>query len=276
MTLSLRIRTATLVTAVLLTAPAGWAEDPPGGDEASAKQALTATIEANTTAAKALLEQSAGFLAAQQKFSFEAQTSFDVVQANGQHLAFFESKKALVRRPDRVRVETNEADGDERTLSFDGKQFSIDLPGENAYVAVEKPGTIDDMIDHLVDDLDIPLPLHDLLLTNFYEAVQASIVSGFYVDEVTIGKRQCHHLAFRLVDVDFQIWTEDGDRPLPCSLVITYKKAAGQPQFRARINDWNLSPRAQDKQFEFSPPEGAERLSIRSAVEEIQEDKEAK
>ena len=276
MTLSLRIRTATLVTAVLLTAPAGWAEDPPGGDEASAKQALTATIEANTAAAKALFEQSAAFLAAQQKFSLEAQTGFDVVQLNGQQLAFFESKKALLRRPDRIRVETDEADGDEHTIRFDGKQISIDLPGENAYVAVEKAGTIDEIIDYFVDDLDIPLPLHDIFSSNFYEAVEAGIISGFYVDEVTIGKRQCHHLAFRLTDVDVQIWIEDGDRPLPCSLVITYRKAAGQPQYWAEFSDWDLSPRAQDKQFEFDPPEGAEKLSIQAAVEEARKDTEAK
>jgi hypothetical protein len=276
MTLSLRIRAATLVTAAFFTAPAAWADAAPGGDEASAKKARIAAIEANTAEAKALLEQSANFLAAQQKFSFEAQTGFDVLQSNGQQLAFFESKKALVRRPDRVRVETNEADGDEHTISFDGKQISIDLPGENAFVAVEKTGTIDEVIDYLVDDLDIPIPLNDLFSSNFYDAAQAKIVSGFYVDEVTMGKRQCHHLAFRLVDVDLQIWIEDGDRPLPCSLVITHKKAAGQPQYWARFSDWNLSPRAQDKQFEFSPPKGAERLSIQTAIEEIREETEAK
>jgi hypothetical protein len=276
MTLSLRIRAATLVTAVLLTAPAGWADDAPGGDEASAEKTTTAAIEANTTAAKALLEQSAAFLAAQPKFSFEAQTGFDVVQMNGQQLAYFESKKALMRRPDRLRVDTDEADGNEHTFRFDGKQISIDLPGENAYVSVEKSGTIDEMADHVVDELGIPVPLHDFFSSNFYEAVQGRIVSGFYVDEVTIGKRQCHHLAFRLADVDVQIWIEDGDRPLPCSLVITYKESPGQPQYWARFDDWNLSPRAKDKQFAFSPPEGAEKLSIQSAVGEIREETEAK
>jgi hypothetical protein len=264
----------TLVTAALLTAPAGWADEAPAGDEAAAKNARAAAIEANTSAAKALLEQSASFLAAQQKFSFEAQTGFDVVQLNGQQLAFYETKKALVRRPDRVRVETDEADGDEHTFRFDGKRISIDFPGENAYIAVEKAGTIDDVIGYIVEDLDIPVPLHDIFSSNLYEAIAAGIVSGFYVDEVTIGKRQCHHLAFRLADIDAQIWIEDGDRPLPCSLVITYRKAVGQPQYWAEFSDWDLSPRAKDKHFEFDPPEGAEELSIQAAIGEIREDTE--
>jgi len=271
---------APLAAALLLAAFTAEADDATGGGAPSEQQdraaAIEATIQANTAEAKALLKQSADFLAAREKFSFEAQTGFDVMQSNGQQLAFFETKKALMRRPDRLRVETDEADGDEHTIRFDGQQVTIDLPGENAYVLVEKPGTADAVIDYFVDDLEIPLPLHDFFTTNFFDSTQGAIVSGFYVGEVTLGKRQCHHLAFRLVDVDLQFWVEDGDRPLPCSIVITYKKAYGHPQFWANFDDWNLSPRASDKQFEFTPPEGAERLSIQAAGKEISEDSEAK
>ena len=56
----------------------------------------------------------------------------------------------------------------------------------------------------------------------------------------------------------------DGDRPLPCSLVITYKKARGHPQFWAQFNEWDLSPSARDKQFEFEPLHVADQQ--RSAV----------
>jgi hypothetical protein len=199
-----------------------------------------------------------------------------VVQSNGQHLAFFETKKALLRRPDRLRVETDEADGDVRTFRFDGKQLSVDLPNDKAYVLVAKPGTVDEMLDYFVDDLGIPVPLNEFFLSNFYDEKQGAIESGFYVDEVTIGKRQCHHLAFRLDDVDIQFWIEDGDRPLPCSLVITYKLAVGAPQYWARFDHWDRSPRASDEQFEFVPPKGAERLSIQAAVAGIRDETEVK
>jgi len=271
---------APLAAALLIAAFSAEADDATGGGAAPTKQdraaAIEASIQANTAEAKALLKQSADFLAAQEKFAFEAQTGFDVMQSNGQQLAFFESKQALMRRPDRVRVETDEADGDEHTIRFDGQRITIDLPGENAYVMVEKPGTVDTAVDYFVDDLEIPLPLHDFFTTNFFDSTQGAIVSGFYVGEVTLGKRQCHHLAFRLIDIDLQFWIEDGDRPLPCSLVITYKKARGQPQFWAEFEDWDLSPRASDGKFEFKPPDGAERLSVQAAAGEIREASEAK
>jgi hypothetical protein len=277
---ALPYRLAAFVTAVLVIAPAIQAKDSStqgGASEAQARvAAIQAVIQANTLEAKALLKRSSDFLAAQQQFSFAAQTGFDVVQSNGQHLAFFETKKALLRRPDRLRVETDEADGDVRTFRFDGKQLSVDLPNDKAYVLVAKPGTVDEMLDYFVDDLGIPVPLNEFFLSNFYDEKQGAIESGFYVDEVTIGKRQCHHLAFRLDDVDIQFWIEDGDRPLPCSLVITYKLAVGAPQYWARFDHWDLSPRASDEQFEFVPPKGAERLSIQAAVAGIRDETEVK
>jgi hypothetical protein len=269
-----------LATIVLLGVPAARADDSAGGAAGSAqpdRQAeIQASIEANTAAATALLEESANFLAAQQKFAFEARTGFDVVQLNGQSLAFFETRKALVRRPDRILVETDQADGDAYIFRFDGKQISVDLPGENAYVSVEKPGTIDEMMAYFVEDLGLAVPLDDFYTSNFFARAKGAIRSGFYVDEVTFGKRQCHHLAFRLKKVDLQLWIEDGERPLPCSMVITHKHEPGQPQFWAQFVDWDLSPRAGDGKFEFSPAEGAERLTIQSAVQEIREETEAK
>jgi hypothetical protein len=276
----LRFTITGLASAILLGVPAAHAAEPTGGDAAPSEQdreaEIRARVQANTAAASALLEESASFLASQQKFAFEARTGFDVVQANGQPLAFFETRKSLVRRPDHLRVEIDEADGDERIFRYDGKLVSIELPGENAYVAVEKPGTIDEMVAYFVEDLGLPVPLHDFYTTNFFGDAKDAILSGFYVDEVTLDGRQCHHLAFRLKEVDVQVWVEDGERPLPCSLVISFKHEPGQPQYWAQFVDWDLSPRAGDGKFEFSPPEGAERLSIQSAVNEIREDTGAK
>ena len=88
---------------------------------------------------------------------------FGVLQLNGQKLEFGTSRKVTVRRPDRLRVEATQRDGDRMALFFDGEQIAIDLPEEKAYVAVKKPGTLDTAIDYLVDDLDTPAPLHDFL-----------------------------------------------------------------------------------------------------------------
>ena len=59
-----------------------------------------------------------------------------------------------------------------------------------------------------------------------------------------------------------QLWVAQGDQPLPCRLVITYRAAEGQPQFWAQFSDWNLSPDVSDAQFVFTPPEGAAKIAF--------------
>lgn len=283
---TIRRRTAVLALAWLLVVPSAWAEDPAGGgaapsevagegnDEAARKAAIEAAVEANTDEVKALLEESADFLAAQSRFGFRAHVGYDVVQLSGEKLEFGATRKVTVRRPDRMRVEVMQRDGDRMTLFFDGEQIAIDLPEEKAYVAAGRPGSLDAAIDYLVDGLDTPAPLHEFLSSNFYDGVRDAILSGFYVEEAALGKRRCHHLAFRTAEVDAQIWIEDGDRPLPCRLVITHKREEGSPQFWAQFHDWDLSPRTPDRLFEYKPPEGAEKLDLGTAIEQIREEVE--
>ena len=221
--------------------------------------------------ALAELKRSSDFLAAQQKFSVDAHLGFDVVQSNGQKLEFGGSRKFTVRRPDRVRVEAQARSGTETTLIFDGKAISIDLADENAYVSVPKPGTLDAAIDYLVDDLGVPSPFADFMYSDFYSGIADRIVSGFIVGESTIGKCECLHVAFSADDIDVQMWIEDGDRPLPYRMVITYKKAEGSPQFWGQFLNWDLSVEAPDSLFAFSPPEGAELIPIAVAAREAQE-----
>jgi len=278
MTETIRRRAAVLALAWLLVVPSAWAEDPAGGgaasDEAVRKAAIEATIEANTDEVKGLLKESADFLAAQSRFGFRAHVGYDVVQLNGQKLEFGSTRKVTVRRPDRIRIEVTQRDGDRMVLFFDGEQIAIDLPEEKAYVAARRPGTLDAAIDYLVDDLDTPAPMHEFLSSNFYDGMKDAILSGFYVGEAAVGERRCHHFALRTAEVDGQIWIEDGDRPLPCRLVITYKREKGSPQFWAQFHDWDLSPKTPDRLFEYTAPEGAEKLTLGAAIEEIREEVE--
>ncbi len=278
MTETIRRRAAVLALAWLLVVPSAWAEDPAGGvaasDEAVRKAAIEATIEANTDEVKGLLKESADFLAAQSRFGFRAHVGYDVVQLNGQKLEFGSTRKVTVRRPDRIRIEVTQRDGDRMVLFFDGEQIAIDLPEEKAYVAAKKPGTLDAAIDYLVDDLDTPAPMHEFLSSNFYDGMKDAILSGFYVGEAAVGERRCHHFALRTAEVDGQIWIEDGDRPLPCRLVITYKREKGSPQFWAQFHDWDLSPKTPDRLFEYTAPEGAEKLTLGAVIEEIREEVE--
>jgi hypothetical protein len=71
-----------------------------------------------------------------------------------------------------------------------------------------------------------------------------------------------HHLAFRTPSIDFQVWVQDGDKPLPRKYVITTKWMTGAPQNGVELTDWNLAPRIDDTVFTFTPPAGARKIDF--------------
>jgi hypothetical protein len=235
-----------------------------------------ARIDAYTADLLTSLKRSADFLAAQESFSFRTDIAFDVVQANGQVLEFGGTRDYLMRRPDRLRIESIDDDGGVKQLFFDGTSILIDMPNEDAYVQVEKPGTLYAAMDYLVEELGAPSPLEDFTSENFAAGPADRIVSGFYVQRVMLEDRVCEHLAWRTKDVDVQLWVQEGDEPVPCRVVITYKKAEAHPQFAADFHLWDFAPDVDDELFAFTPPESAERLQVQSFVRELRDDMEGK
>jgi hypothetical protein len=119
-------------------------------------------------------------------------------------------------------------------------------------------------IDYFMNNLDMRFPLADLLSSKLAETLSARVRAIYYVEQASIAGVPCDHLAFRGDQADAQLWIARGDQPLPYRLVITYKKAEGQPQFWAQFSDWNLSPDIPDSLFVFTPPEGAAKIAFAS------------
>ena len=95
------------------------------------------------------------------------------------------------------------------------------------------------------------------------------VISGFYVGLGVVDGVRCHHLAFRGNEVDWQIWIEEGGKPLPKRFIITSKWMTGAPQSIVTLKNWNLSPRLKDEHFDFSPSKDMEKIDfIGLAVEE--------
>ena len=90
---------------------------------------------------------------------------------------------------------------------------------------------------------------------------------GVYVGTGPVGGIECDHLAFRNPRVDWQIWVQKGEQPLPLKYVITTKWITGAPQYSLRLSDWNVAPQIDQAQFTFTAPEGAKKLEEISADE---------
>jgi hypothetical protein len=212
--------------------------------------------------AKALLLRMATFLAKAQAFSVTMDVSYDVVQPSGQKIEFDETRKVTLSRPDRLRIDVEEADGDEHQVRFDGQDIVLFSPKEKVFGKLTYPGSVDKALYHIVGEMQTRLPLSLLLVTSIAEELQKRVSEISLVERATVDGKPTDHLAARTDDVDFQVWIATGDVPVPLRVVITYKKDAGQPQFRATLRDWNFNPKIDPASFTFVPPVGAERVGF--------------
>ena len=88
----------------------------------------------------------------------------------------------------------------------------------------------------------------------------AGATSSGYHGLAVVGGVKAHHLAFRTPIVDWQIWVQDGDQPLPLKYVVTTKRLTGAPQYSVQLSQWNLKPSIPAGCFKFVAPPGVEKL----------------
>ncbi len=222
---------------------------------------------AETRRAIAALGRMSQFLAAHPALRFEAEIHYDAIQESGQKIEFGSHRRVAVRRPERARVQVTHREGTRELITFDGKRLSAVVPERHAYASMEFSGSVPDALDHLVNEYGFASPLSDLLRKDLAGDVEERVISGRRIGVVTIAGTRCEHLAFRGQLVDFQVFIEHGDAPIPVRLVIDYHEEEGNPQFRAMLSDWELEPDLPNSLFRFVPPAGTQRVPFEELLD---------
>lgn len=212
--------------------------------------------------AKAILERMAGHIQKAGSIQVTADLAWDSVQIDGQKLEFGETRKISLRRPDRLRVETERRSGARRGMVFDGKEIAVFDYDEKAYASVPKTGTVDEVVDYARGDLGVRMPLAELFASDFVETLLGDLREADVIGVDRIGGAAYDHVAFRTEAVDGQVWVAQGAAPLVRRVVLTYRTELGQPQFRADLRDWNLTASLPDSTFQIAAPAGAERVPL--------------
>lgn len=262
--LQLGIRNALYVAALVMIA--GCAEHQAVSETWASQQAITQAAVPEPTDPKDILLRMANYLAKAQKFTVTMTDNYDTLQESGQKIEFSEKRNITVSRPNGLRVELEESQGEKHVFVYDGKDMTVFNPSQNVYAQTSKAGGIDEAIVYLLKDLHMRLPLAALLLSRFPIEIENRTQTLEYVEKTAIHGVPCHHLAGRTETVDYQVWIQEGAQPLPLRIVMTYKYADGQPQFRAHFSDWNLLPEINAAEFAFTPPEGSRKIVFTAQV----------
>ena len=211
--------------------------------------------------AEKLLRRMSEYLASRQQFTLKAESALEVVLKSGQKLQYESPATLMVSRPNKLRAHRR-GDLSNQEFFYDGKMLTLYNPRENLYATTAAPATLDETLDFAREKLDIVAPAADLLYKNAAEKMLKEASSGFVVGASVVGGVKTTHLAFRGAEVDWQIWIEDGDKPLPRKFILTSAKVTGTPQFTVLIRNWDVAAKLSDQEFKFTPGKGAKKIEF--------------
>ena len=208
-----------------------------------------------------LFRRMSDYLAQAQFFSVSAEIWQDIQLGSGQQVQAGRTVELQMRRPDRFHAEVRSTRRN-RALYYDGKAITILNRAQNFYGSIPAPATLDEALDVASERFGIALPLEDIVVSDPYKSAMNKITAGIHLGSVTVLGVPCEHLAFTLENVDWQIWIEQGARPVPRKIVITYKDEEGTPEYTAIFSNWDFQNKLSDFLFTFEPPPGATKISV--------------
>jgi hypothetical protein len=211
--------------------------------------------------AEQLLRGMGEFLKKEKLLSFHAEIMFDDHLPSGQKIQFAAAEDVSVRKPDRIYVDY-QSDLGSKKLWYNGKSITLLSPTHNSYSTIDAPPNIESAIDILMKDYGFTVPLGDFLFSNPHNALMKNVLAGIYVGPGDVNGVDCQHLAFVEKYIDWQIWIEDGNEPVPRKVVITYKTMPNSPQYISMLSDWNFKTSFPDSLFTAKLPKDAKHIDF--------------
>jgi len=217
--------------------------------------------------AEKVLQQMSEYLNSFEKFSFHIDNSIDVLLDSGMKIQRASSVDVSVARPNRLRADIN-GDMVQQELYYDGKSITLYGKKHDYFATMEAPNNIESAFDKAETNFGLVAPGSDLIFKNSSDVLLDGVISGSYIGLSSIAGVECHHLAFRGWDTDYQIWIKNSEKPLPIKLVITSRWIAGAPQFSALYSDWDISAQPDDSSFIFNKQDSADKIEFFPVNEE--------
>jgi hypothetical protein len=155
---------------------------------AAASLALAWAPDEKKADGHAVLMRMADYLPRSPAWSVTVHTSYDAVQPDGYKVEWNGMRTVTLKRPDRLRVESERSDGARSLIIFDGKSITSFDESARVYAQVPHPGSVDDAVVYFVHDLGMRLPLAVMLLDRLPAELQQRVQAVKYVEKTaTLG-----------------------------------------------------------------------------------------
>jgi len=257
----MRVFALLLGGAVVLTALPAHAQSSPAPTAAS--EGLTPEQSDVDPRAVEALKKMSTYLLTLQTFRVVAESSLDVITTSDQKVQLDMVTTYQVKRPG-IRIDWV-SDQKNRQFYYDGKHFTLVAPTLNYYATIDAPPTNREFLAALYDRTGVELPLADLFRWADEDHVDdiAKLTAAFSVGTATLDGVVTDHWAYRTDDFDFEIWMEQGDRPLPRKYVLIDRSDPTLPAFTSRLT-WQPNVPLDPAVFTYAPTANMTAISFKT------------
>ena len=209
-----------------------------------------------------ILKGMSDYLASQKSINVSYDTDVEVITSDLQKIQFASSGHLLMVRPDKLHV-SRVGGYDDVDMNFDGKTTTVLDHDHNEYTEISSAGTVEQLVERMRDEFQLPVPGADLLLATSFDRLMDGVIDSRHIGLGVIDGVECEHLAFRNVDTDWQLWVETGAHPVPHKYVITNKGVTGSPQYTLHITHMETDGPIAADAFVFTAPAGAKKEEMK-------------
>jgi hypothetical protein len=206
------------------------------------------------------LNKMGAYLRSLNTFEVALDTTTDAVLDDGEKVKLSGVTNYKVRRPNALLV-TMASDRKVRTIYYDGKSLTVYAPRVHYYATVSAPPTIKETLQRAYDNYGVELPLEDLFRWGTPDDKRNDLKAGTVIGYAKIDGKDTDQFAFRQGDIDWQVWIQRGDKPLPVKVVLTTTSDPASPEFSS-VMRWNTNANFSDAVFAFKPPADAKPIKI--------------
>lgn len=212
------------------------------------------------------LRRMSTFLLSLNTIGLVSNSTLDAVTNDGQRIQMDGVTTYKVRKPNGFVIDYQSA-MKPRSFYYDGKNFTVFSPKLGFYAQVPAPATNKEVLDTLYKRYGIALPLEDLFRWNDNEERVAKLKSAYEVGPAIVDGKEANHYAFREETIDWELWLQKGDQPIPLKLSIVDRTDEARPAFTARLN-WTLNPTYSESDFAFTPGPDAKKIQLATYKED--------
>ena len=203
-----------------------------------------------------LLRSMSQYVGGLENFKMKVRDIRNTATPKGQNVQVRTDQTFTVTRPNKLHLRTANQETDSEVW-FDGKAITVMNHEDQSYSTIGMPGTLGSMMQRLYTSQRFIVPVADLLFSDLYGKMHASITRAQVVGPKVIDNRRCTHLLASSGPVHWQIWITEGPRPVPVRLLVDYPGAGdvgGVKRYVAAIDKVEPLQKVDPNVFAFNPP----------------------